>query len=881
MIDFLKDEHIDICRAFDETKIQESWSWRNVSLAKEITLFVIDQKGELNRKALFSVIETLKNNLHSLLPGREFDAPRMRHLLNTLVAFYESQELVYALRRVRAPTGHPGADDLIRATLDLPKTTQVLDVHARQAAFAALLTALRQNVGSCFATAPAIMIQQEQPQQFLADIAQLFGIGALRRTILGVEHSVPLCTSSGAGHLHFPLYPFFLGDQPWKVLGGAPGLIAAFKAAKLSQSCEELLKEFFLNKRKEEPFFVTTPDQIIRSLLVKSPHYEAAVTAFKSLTQNALLKAWEYTVASFAEAKADFSKWNLYASLGVRPEEPHGIGESLHQIIKEKVDRINEELIECQSRYDHTFAQVKYLEGRMRAASTDKEINWMRTEYQVRRHALDQVIGEQERVHSKGLSVASLYPFLIQFYSERFIDYFQEVYDVQMHDLSVEMYDDSPAGFRLLYKHGRSNTALWTLIQKPQEYIEALCSFFIATEGELSKAHEVKGLEQDLGQLVTAIITTIRTPLFLESSFYRLAKTYAEPIISKPLEKLEQIKRKPWAYISGGTMGTLTSCYFQSAEKPIIESRWAESEMELLVFYLDTLKELPLSTQRRFLENPDRSLLATSPTHAFLLKPGYEPFREGWDNDAYTYTWVRDHWVVPAQAFLDHTLLNERMIDYLVTELLKFMPQGYYPIVKNALRKLPSNSTSQALRKHVMHILSYEKWLSGNRNLAMVGEYFDQILYYTLPFFQESDLEHHLLEIFDRIDEVDEKKALSYLEEIEIKRQTIFSARDLRLIAQKLIEMSLGSTRTSIALPQKILKTMQKCEFAYPAPILFADTNWVCKCFGFIVGPATQELELWTFDEITHDGKPLTIWNHFLDGSSKEKWGIYTHSSSK
>lgn len=874
---FLIDDAIKISRDFDETKIQESWSWRNVSMGRSLALFLINSKGEVDRKALFSAIETLRSHLYSLHPGREYDAPRMRHLLRTLTTFYENEELIYALKRVQAPTNHLGADALIAATMQLPSGKPILDRHAKQAALAALLTPLRQNVGSCFATAPAIMIQQEQPLQFLADISQLFAIGGLRRTILGVEHSVPLCNHSGNGNLFYPIYPFLFGEMPWVVLGRAPGLIAAFKAAGLKKKCSTLLEESFLANVDPEPFFVTTADEIIRSIIKTPTRITAAISAFNSLTDNALLKAWEFTVASFAEAKADFTKWNLYASLGVKMEEPFGIGESLHRLMQGMIDQINDQIAETQSRYDHTFAQVKYLEGKLRSVTTEKELNWTRANYQVQKNELDRAINDHDRAHDAAGVINSLYPFLIKFYSEKFIDYFQEVYDAQMHDMTTTIYDDSPAGFRLLYKHGRVNTALWTLIYTPDEYIDSLCSFFIATEGELSSMKEMEGLERELPHIVTTIITTIRSAQFLENSFHRLAKTYGEPLIDNPLDKLNQIKRKPWAYTSGGTMGTLTSCYYELEDQPMSSTRWAESEMELLVFYLDTLKELPISTQHRFFENPDYSMLAFSPTHAFLLKPGYEPFRQGWDNDAYTYTWVRDHWVVPMQAFLDMNKLDKQMCNCLINSLLKEVPKGYHHVVQKAAERLTSKIRAPDFRKSVVEILGYEKWLKGH--LSLFTDALDQMIYRSLPFFHESELEGRLRTIFDRIDEVDTNTTLAHLSKLEIQKHSLLSAQDLRLIAQKLIAFTLKSTRSHIAFPQKILEEMQKCGFAYPAPIIFADTNWVRKRFGFVVGPATEELELWTFDEIGSDGKPLTIWNHYLNGSSKDEWGVYTKST--
>jgi hypothetical protein len=104
----------------------------------------------------------------------------------------------------------------------------------RRAVLQAHLTPLRQTIGSCFATAPAIMIQREQPHQFLRDMDSLLSAGELLR-----------------GDIAVPLSPSWDGD---------------------------------------------------------------------------LLKGWEFTLASFAEAKTEFSSWNLFSSLGLQPEESGGLG---------------------------------------------------------------------------------------------------------------------------------------------------------------------------------------------------------------------------------------------------------------------------------------------------------------------------------------------------------------------------------------------------------------------------------------------------------------------------------------------------------------------------------------------------------------------------
>jgi len=209
--ELLCSEHLAICRDFDRTQIQDSWSWRNTQMAREAAEFLIDDKGELKQRVLRKAIRILEQNLHSLGPNRYHDHARISHFLKILHLFFTSQEFVYALKRINRPENHQGALQLIRDTLLLRENEWVTDAHARRATLSALLTSLRQNVGSCFATAPAIMIQQEQPLQFLADIGQLFGTGRLTRIYEGVEYAVPLSIDWGAGDLYRPIDQALLG----------------------------------------------------------------------------------------------------------------------------------------------------------------------------------------------------------------------------------------------------------------------------------------------------------------------------------------------------------------------------------------------------------------------------------------------------------------------------------------------------------------------------------------------------------------------------------------------------------------------------------------------------------------------------------------------
>ena len=106
-------------------------------------------------------------------------------------------------------------------------------------------------------------------------------------------------------------------------------------------------------------------------------------------------------------------------------------------------------------------------------------------EYRSRQTELYNIEQLKQNAYDKASKIAALNEFLITEYDKKFRDYFQEVYDAEIHDISSNPFDDSPAGFRLIFKHGRSNPSMWTRISSVQEFVEALVSFFTITEQEL------------------------------------------------------------------------------------------------------------------------------------------------------------------------------------------------------------------------------------------------------------------------------------------------------------------------------------------------------------------------------------------------------------
>lgn len=931
------EEYNELSKRLDLTKIQESCAVRNVLRTRRLANLLIDDKGDLNTAILPRLIELVKLNLYSLGPNRQYDTKRQEHLLSVLTLLNESKDLQRALKVIDKPISHKYAEQIIRDTLQLSANIVLTDAHAKRAALSAWMCLLRQNVGSCFATAPAIIIHQEQPEMFFKDINELLSTGRLKRTYGGIEYSVPLSSSWGAGDLKKPfllsLGHAFDSSELWQ----SPGLEAALVAAGILDpeadlndhltKIKSLLKEIINSIPTKQQYIFITAEEIIRKILLKHLNiteqdlqdyenrprgmihssllmqvsketkvgkskgelcanfhllFSFASNAFKALADNALLKAWEFTIASFSETKSQFTRWNLYSSLGLGPNEVGGIGATLYEIIKKKIEQCNQQIKDIQFDYEQAYNQLKTMEMRMRGASSEKEAQWIKMEYQTKRNEFYTLEEIRNDAHEKAQRFANLFDLLIDEYDALFPKYFQEVYDADMHDVTTGPYDDSPAGFRLLYKYGRSNTSQWSRIKNPTEFIEDLAAFFTATEPEIVAAKPFEGLQTDLSEIITAIVTHVRTKEFLETAFYRMAAAHHTPIVKDPLNHLDQIEKKPWAYTSGGTMGTLVSCYYRREQKPTEVSRWVENPTELLVFLVDTIKQIPQKLMEPFTRNQNKSLLMHSPTHAFLLKPGKNGFTSAWQTDAFTYTWVRDRLIAPKKDMLESLWLDEAKMHYLVEHIAKSVPENFQHYFKKSFGNIYGTMRPPEFRDHILNGIQRESGLRQIGSPILSSEEIDSALYSLLPLFSRSELREKLETLYSNIPSInatfrEQLLALYDKTSQSFSPHNIMSATSLQDIAKALICLATGDTSSEIDYHALISRTAKNLGFAMPAPIVFADTNWVKEEFGFVVNPGSGDLELWRIDAIGTAGAPMSNWEQWLNGSRQDiPWGIYT-----
>lgn len=904
----------------DQTLLQESAPYRSLARAKLIADYLIDDDGVMDLALLEPLIQEIENNLYSLLPNHEMDAIFFKHQLNGVKTLRDDKEVRRLLFLIDKPENHKIAEEMVQRACGLESKAGLTKAHARRAALSAYLTLLRQNVGSCFATAPALLIQEEKPAYLLKDLSDLLATGRLKRVIAGIEYSVPLSSSLGIGDLRKQLFLTSGSDALLQKAALAPGLQLAFSAAEvkphqifpllqetfreilqhyttLNVSVEDLLKKALLKhleitEKELEEYELRTKPHLPFGIIDWTPTgkgkstgekcasffqlFDTAKKNFISLTDHPLLKAWEFTLASFCETQSDFAKWNLYSSLGMDPREPGGIGEILYRAISLHVERSNQKMLSIQDEYQTAYLQLQGVETKVKNATSETELRWIRADYLSKKNEFYTLEEMRNKESKRGHKLASLFQFIVDHLVELFPKYFQEVYDPDLKEVVTGPYDDAPAGFRLMYKHGRTNTAAWSFIRNYQEFIDTLSSFFNAFEVEYLREPDIAAVEKEFTDAVTQMSVHIRSEEFIQSAFDRMARHHKTAPVADPLHNLDKIPKKPWAYTSGGTMGTLIANYFSREEAPADSTIWVETTQELLLFLEDTMKKVPYKEAEKFLEKPCCSYLMHSPTHAFRFLPGLYPFNKAWQDRQYTYTFVRDKYVEPTKQFYNRIRLDTEMIRSLLQEIRLKLHAELTASFDLAFRMLPRSLSPQEFYSF------FARSVHQDRTLGSLLDYFyprsevDSLLFANIPYVRRYHIEEKAMEILEPLCQHDPQLLYKTFGEVLPNAPEVMPSKDFLALLLEILQKVYQKSALNVPLRQTLLQAMQEKELRPPPPVVFADSNWMSDYFAFLVSPATHELELWRVTPFSVKGSPLSIWKPYLDGSVKHPpWGIY------
>lgn len=801
----LKEERV-FSHLIDHSFLQMSFSFRSLFRARQLANLLIDKQGELDPKNLKNVIDFLENKGFICYPNGYSDSMITEHQIQILKQF-TSQKMIKLLYRFSPPVCHKAAESLLFDSLGISAgKLHISDI--RRGVLCASLNPLRQNIGSCFATAPGILVQKEQLALFLVDLYQLLSTGQLKRIYNGNEYIAAMSTTYTSMYCKQSLHERALLS---------PGILQALKA------CGVIDQKLSLEKQMQQMQTICSPllsscstvTELLQKVAINQP-IQKMQAAFTGLTENALLKAWEFTLASFSEADPQLVRWHLYTALGFSPEEPEGLGFVIHSCLQEKLEIYHQELEKLQKEVEITADQLRAVQGVINRADTTSRIRSFQAEYQSLSHHLQACIDRREQLISEANDLSSLFSIIIQYYLDQFSHYFQEVYDPQLVSISDE---DAPAGFRLFYKHGRTDASLWTAIKTEKEFNQSLRDFFLATESLLF----VQAKEQ---KILTEVVAAIVSHLHQNAFFLSIQKRMKS--------------KEPWCYISGGTMQTLVQNYF-CTDKVTLEQRVVESPLELLIFLLDTLKEIP---------NVTRTMLMNSPVHAFLLLPSESLFEQGWQDNGFTYTWIRDVFIHPGVQFYQQMLLTPQMQQYLLQQISS--GKTNYPL------QTPKEFRDQTLDAFPQ----------------ITPDDIDAFLYQQLPLIPSANCKEYLQKLLSSVLNL---QIQEIIEQFSLPKTAFISAAQMKKIAKSCLLLAQNSIGFSFDVHSFI--TDAACKMGlFPRCLIFADTNWPGFYFGFVINPGTQDLELWRFDASCSLGYPMSSWKKWL-GSENKPWTVYVKPS--
>ena len=845
---------------FELSSIQDPFRFRSRHLGRRIAALLVDEKGDLQKELLSQLILGLEGDIYSLGPKREGDPLLYAHALSCLKALEGEPEIWVWIRKFSPPLCHKKAEEIIRETL-WPEPIKTLQTyHIRRAALAAWLTLLRQTTGSCFATAPAILIQKK-PIQFFKDLYELLSIGQLRRVFSGKQYAVPMCSSIGPGELGRPVT--FV-----ERLSFSPGLIAGLSGANLlPQELPLVDKVRKLEEALQQLEEKKTPEQILRDLSLQGlelteddvadeeylariqmgpmvakegavfyqrpslraqkvadwkKRFKAAKVAFQSLTECALLRIWEYTIASFCDVKTDFAKWNLYMSLGMRTEHKGGVADFLYRRIDMVLQEANSEIQRLNRLYEQAVYSVRSLESLLHRASEGQRYE-LQAQMSRAVNEMQSVLNERDRSIRRADAIAGFFPSLLQHFDQKLQEYFQEVFDPSIAEKEEELFEDSPAGFRLLYKHGRADASSWELIYDEKSYIQALRSFFSAVEGEIEIP---PGLDKDfVTEVSTSLIQYIQDPEFLDGATQRAQLAG---------------RKTPWNYVSGGTMQSLVQAYY-SRSAPLTEASFLPRSAKECLRFLSKEKNV-------------ENLLIHSPTHAFVLRLDLLPEKaesKAEENLAIGKKWKSGEII---QEHIGHSLSEK-------------LPLSQQSLFLHLFRQKQVAETAGQLRQHLLESLLAVQGRPDASGLV------DSHLYEQVFLLAGEEINEALSAILQPVQNKKIGQAISQI------KKSFMGAYELHQTAKSILLDVFQTPMTSVDWDESIASQIRRLGLTHPHLLQFADTNWSGWFFAFVSNIFTGQIELWRLNRVGTQGYPMNDWKQWLSADNKSPWVILTRPS--
>ena len=351
-----------------------------------------------------------------------------------------------------------------------------------------------------------------------------------------------------------------------------------------------------------------------------------------------LMKTYEYTIAALADVQIGFSRWNFYTALGLDHIASGGLGKVIYTIIQKMMDAIEEDRKDLITDIKLLEQSLDFDDASFKAAGSIDRMDSIKRSAKMKQMYLGRKIDDYEEEGKRAEQLSSLYKFFVDQYLELFPHYFQELYDPEMF-AEGDIMEDRPAGFVLVYKHGRSDAKVWTYIYTDKEYISSIREFVVLTENILISLKRSDGLEKVIESIISEILLVIDTKEFIEEQKIRIGAMHESYL-------LEKGNTSPYAYIAGGNVESLIKSYYSSTNPIETVKISATSPKDLCYSLIEFMKDVKNIDITDFDKDPFKGFIIYNETHAFNFLPGMKRFKDAWMDSGNTYSYIRDYFPI-------------------------------------------------------------------------------------------------------------------------------------------------------------------------------------------------------------------------------------------
>src|SRR5262249_25105534 len=140
-------------------------------------------------------------------------------------------------------------------------------------------------------------------------------------------------------------------------------------------------------------------------------------------------------------------------------------------------------------------------------------------------------------------------------------------------------------------------------------------------------------------------------------------------------------------------------------------------------------------------------------------------------------------------------------------------------------------------RRNLVETMDKERGLKPKGIPVLSEAEIDKLLYQSLPLYPVFQLGDRLNTLFAAIPGLSERDCAALMQIWEslpspIGMETVATADMLQDIAKALLSLHFGATSFPTNFHQLVVQAARQCQFALPAPIVFADSNWARYDFG-------------------------------------------------